>query len=283
MRETIQNTSGKQFHAVSLSGGKDSSAMLLLMIERGMPIDMVLSADTGMEFPEMYEHLAKLDEHLFRERGIHISTLRHPKGFEYLMFDEPKQKPRSLENRAKLGIPPYGNGWPGIRVRWCTGLLKTHLITKEVNRLKGELGALHYVGIAADEAWRCKDERYPLVEWGITEAQALQACYDRGFDFGGLYEIYHRASCWCCPFQRIDELRKLRKHHPELWEKLMELDRRALAQFGPARWDSSSRTGAWSGWTSDLPRRTVKQPDHSAERIEAIWLYFALNGRGITR
>ena len=211
MRETIQNTNGKQFHAVSLSGGKDSTAMLLLMIERDMPINMVLSADTGMEFPEMYEHLAKLDEHLFRERGIHITTLRHPKGFEYLMFDEPKQKPRSLENRAKLGIPPYGNGWPGIRVRWCTGQLKTHLITKEVNRLKGELGAIHYVGIAADEAWRCKDERYPLVEWGITEAQALQACYDRGFDFGGLYEIYHRASCWCCPFQRIDELRKLRK------------------------------------------------------------------------
>ena len=194
---------------------------------------MVLSADTGMEFPGMYEHLAKLDEHLFRERGIHITTLRHPKGFDYLMFDEPKQKPRSLENRAKLGIPPYGNGWPGIRVRWCTGQLKTHLITKEVNRLKGELGAIHYVGIAADEAWRCKDERYPLVEWGITETQALQACYDRGYDFGGLYEIYHRASCWCCPFQRIDELRKLRKHHPELWEKLLELDRRALAQFGP--------------------------------------------------
>ena len=57
MRETIQNANGKQFHAVSLSGGKDSSAMLLLMIERDMPIDMVLSADTGMEFPEMYEHL----------------------------------------------------------------------------------------------------------------------------------------------------------------------------------------------------------------------------------
>ena len=138
MQETIQNTSGKQFHAVSLSGGKDSTAMLLLMIERDMPIDMVLSADTGMEFPEMYEHLAKLDEHLFRERGIHITTLRHPKGFEYLMFDEPKQKPRSLENRARLGIPPYGNGWPGIRVRWCTGQLKTHLITKDIlsrNRL----------------------------------------------------------------------------------------------------------------------------------------------------
>ena len=39
MRETIQNTNGKQFHAVSLSGGKDSSAMLLLMIEQDISID----------------------------------------------------------------------------------------------------------------------------------------------------------------------------------------------------------------------------------------------------
>lgn len=224
-----------QYHAVSLSGGKDSTCLLLLMIERGMPIDAVISADTGMEFPEMYEHLARVDDFLYRERGLHITTLRHPMGFEWLMFEEPKQKKSSLENRARLGVSPYGNGWPGIRVRWCTGQLKTHLINKEDKRLKKEKNAIHYVGIAADEAWRCKDDPqtlYPLVEWGITEAQALQACYDRGFDFGGLYEIYHRASCWCCPFQRIDELRKLRRHHPELWAKLLELDGRAIAQFG---------------------------------------------------
>lgn len=42
MRETIQNANGKQFHAVSLSGGKDSTAMLLLMIERDMPINNVI-------------------------------------------------------------------------------------------------------------------------------------------------------------------------------------------------------------------------------------------------
>ena len=231
MRESKQSQGN--FHAVSLSGGKDSSYLLLQMIERDMPIDAVLSADTGMEFPEMYDHLQKLDDLLLRERGIHITTLRHPKGFEWLMFDEPKQKPKTLENRARLGIPPCGNGWPGIRVRWCTGQLKTHLISKEVNRLKREKNALHYIGIAADEAWRCKGEQYPLVDWGITEAQALRGCYDRGFDFGGLYRIYHRASCWCCPFQRIDERRKLRRHHPELWAKLLDLDRRARAQFGP--------------------------------------------------
>lgn len=222
----------KNYHAISLSGGKDSTCMLLMMIERGMPIDIVLNTDTGMEFPEMYDHLAKVDEYLYRERGMHITTLRHPKGFEWLMFDDPKKRASCIANRQRLGMPLYGNGWPGMAVRWCTGQLKTHLLTKEVNRLKAEKNALHYIGIAADEAVRCKSEQYPLVEWGVTEAEALQYCYDHGFDFGGLYRIYHRTSCWCCPLQRIDELRKLRKYHPELWARLLDMDNRARALFG---------------------------------------------------
>lgn len=221
------------FHAVSLSGGKDSSCLLILMIEKGMPIDTVIYADTTMEFPEMEAHVAKMDDFLYRERGLHITTLRHPKGFEWLMFEEPKVKQSSIDNRNRLGVSLYGNGWPGMKVRWCTGQLKTKLIDKEVKRIKGEHNALNYVGIAADEAHRCKKEVYPLVEWGITEAEALQICYDRGFDFGGLYEIYRRASCWCCPLQRIDELRKLRLHHPELWVRLMAMDNRAREMYGP--------------------------------------------------
>lgn len=184
----------------------------------------------------MEAHIAKLDDLLYRERGIHITTLRHPHGFEWLMFDAPTQQERAIARRIANGQPLTGYGWPAMRIRWCTGQLKTHLMSKEVNRLKKEKNGLHYIGIAADEAHRCKDDpqiRYPLVEWGITEAQALQICYDRGYDFGGLYEIYHRASCWCCPLQRINELRKLRTHHPELWARLRDMDNRAREQFGP--------------------------------------------------
>lgn len=206
--------------------------MLLLMIERGMPIDLVLTADTGMEFPEMYRHWDRVEQHLYRERGLQLTILRHSKGFEWLMFDEPKEKQSTIELRSKLGVPLYGNGWPGIKVRWCTGQLKTHLINKAVNQLRGQYHALHYVGIAADEVGRIKEEQYPLVEWGITEKDALSICYARGYDWDGLYEIYHRCSCWCCPFQRISELRKLRHYHPELWAKLMAMDERAINQFG---------------------------------------------------
>ena len=42
---------------VSLSGGKDSTAMLLGMLERGEHIDEIVYADSSVEFPGMYKHI----------------------------------------------------------------------------------------------------------------------------------------------------------------------------------------------------------------------------------
>lgn len=93
-----------------------------------MPIDCVLTADTGMEFPQMYEHLEKVDDFLHRERGIHITTIRQPESFEYLMFEQPLITAKGINRRLERGLPPCGNGWPGPLVRWCTGRLKVRPI-----------------------------------------------------------------------------------------------------------------------------------------------------------
>ena len=54
-------------HIVSFSGGKDSTAMLLMMLEKGLQIDDIVFTDTGVEFPEMYEHIEKVEQYINRK------------------------------------------------------------------------------------------------------------------------------------------------------------------------------------------------------------------------
>ena len=51
-------------HIVSFSGGKDSTAMLLMMLEKNMPIDEIIFCDTGKEFTQMYEHIEKVQKYI---------------------------------------------------------------------------------------------------------------------------------------------------------------------------------------------------------------------------
>ena len=92
-------------------------------------------------------------------------------------------------------------------------------------------GSIVYIGIAADETARLEKERaeykrFPLAEWGITEAQCLQGCYDAGFDWGGMYEHLDRLSCKFCKNKNLKELRNIRKHYPDVWEELKDYQRK---------------------------------------------------------
>ena len=69
------------------------------------------------------------------------------------------------------------------------------------------------------------------MDWNITEAECLRYCYDHGFDWDGLYEIFRRVSCWCCPLQSLSELRKLYRHFSELWEQLKTWDGMTWRKF----------------------------------------------------
>lgn len=208
-------------HIVSLSGGKDSTAMLLRMLEEGWPVDIILFCDTGLEFEAMYRHIDKLEQYI----GRPITRIKSQQSFEYLFLEyTPKRKNPKL-------IGEKGFSWPGPRNRWCTATLKTRVINSYLRPLEKEYELIHYVGIAADEPNRIRDRRYPLIEWGMTEADCLAYCRERGFDWEGLYDIFHRVSCWCCPLQSFEEMRKLRKHFPELWEQLLRWDKMTWRKY----------------------------------------------------
>lgn len=171
-----------QLHCVSLSGGKDSTCLLLKMLEMGMQVDLVLFCDTGLEFPQIYTHLRKIKENT----GIKITTVKSDYTFEYLMLHKPiKRKKPELRDKK-------GYSWAGPLMRWCTNLLKTVPREKYLSELRKKYNVIEYIGIACDETERithkcnCRPNvRLPLVEWGMTEADCLQYCKDRGYDWGG--------------------------------------------------------------------------------------------------
>ena len=68
-----------KLYVCSFSGGKDSTAMLLRLLEEGMPVDIVLFCDTGLEFPQLYRHVDKVEHDIGRE----ITRVKAPHDFEY--------------------------------------------------------------------------------------------------------------------------------------------------------------------------------------------------------
>lgn len=208
------------YYVVNFSGGKDSTAMLLRMLELNMPVDEILFCDTTVEFPQMYEHIEKVEKYINRK----IKRLKVSGSYEYFLL---KYKVNGRDGQVKQGY-----SFPDFQMRWCTAMFKRDLVNRYL-RTKKPLNIVQYIGIAADEPERIKDKNYPLVNWGWTEADCLKYCYDKGFDWGGLYEIFERVSCWCCPLKNMNELRQLRKHFPELWQKLLEWQSQTWRKFKP--------------------------------------------------
>ena len=198
---------------VSFSGGKDSTAMLLMMIEKGIKIDEIIFCDTGKEFDELYEHIDKIERYI----GQKVTRLKNEHSYEYFLYDKEITKGPNKGNR--------GYGWTKMTNRWCTDRLKTQLVDRHLRKYTEEY--TRYIGIAYDEPKRIKNTpgfKYPLYEWKITEAEALQYCYDKGFDFGGLYNHFDRLGCWLCPLQKIESLYSLYKYYPDKWQELKQIE-----------------------------------------------------------
>ena len=229
----------KDLHIVSFSGGKDSTAMLLRLLESGMPVDMILFNDTGLEFEQLYDHINRVEQYITKYTDVGVTRVLPEQPFEYYFFDVPIHHRKQTKFNERLGTDSHnGFSWPGPKMRWCTDRLKTRPRTQFLRDYRKEYNIIEYVGIAADEEYRLRrkindreNKRYPLVDWGMTEADCLQYCYDMGFDWGGLYEKFSRVSCWCCPLQSLPELRVLYHEFPDKWEQLKKWDSETYGQF----------------------------------------------------
>ena len=189
---------------VSSSFGKDSTAMIHLLLEEGHQIDEIIFFETGWDFPQMEAHIKKVE----KNTGITIVRLRY-----YRHFDE-------MLSRW---------GWPHTSGGWCAAN-KTNTCNRFIRSVKG---TRELIGFSADEINRTKRKTikakkwkvaFPLIEKGFGEKEALRYCKSIGYDWDGLYDVFSRVSCFCCPKAGKKRIEKLRLYFPDIYERFMKMD-----------------------------------------------------------
>lgn len=205
-------------HVVALSGGKDSTALAVLLNEREPRRYVYVCTPTGDELPEMFAHWLALGDLLgSRVLPVVAGTLKG-------MIDEEKCL-------------------PNFRMRWCTRRLKIEPFRKWL-REQSNLGpVVSYVGLRADEEGRAGGAysdiegvrmRFPLREWGMTEGAVLAALEQRQI------AVPERTDCARCYHQRIGEWWRLWHDHPDLFADAIADEQRIGATFRTPGRDSWS-------------------------------------------
>ena len=204
-------------YIASVSFGKDSLAMLLLIIKNKLPLDEVVFYDTGMEFNAIYNIRDKVKIWL-NQLGIKYTELKPTMDFKDKMYNYP--------HKSRKGDLKQGYGWCGGLCRWGT--------SEKIRALDNYCKDSHqYIGIALDEPIRLErlkgtNKSSPLVELGYTEKMALELCYNEGYNWNEdgieLYSILDRVSCWCCRNKNLKELANYKKYLQKYFNKLIELE-----------------------------------------------------------
>ena len=211
-------------YIASFSGGKDSVAMVLRLIEENKPLDRVAYIDIGLEFGEM-NNMIKICERKFKELkpNLEFDYIKPDKTFEEYFY--------TVKKKGKFKGQIYG--WPftaGFN-SWCNDRLKQRPFRRYERQFED---SIIYLGIAVDEPKRLKklesNRRAPLAEWGMTEADCLKYIKEKGFQ-NPMYWKFERQGCYLCPKQNNKSLKVLRRRYPDLWEKMLRMDKDSPIPF----------------------------------------------------
>lgn len=249
-------------HLVSVSGGKDSTAVYLRAIESGRPFRAVM-ADTGNEHELTHEYVERLHE---RTGGPKVEVVRADftrqlaKHRDYLLREWPKQGiPDAIVQRAAELHEPTGNPFldlciskgrfPSRMAQFCTEELKTIPITMgPVAEMLREGPVLQWLGIRADESRnRAKQPLFnrhesgsmvwrPIFSWTVEDVWAQHRRH--GLAPNPLYAMgMGRVGCMPCINCRKSELRSIADQFPEHIDRIREWED-VLA--GANKWGSAT-------------------------------------------
>lgn len=275
---------------VSFSGGKDSTATLLLALDEqraeGGEVRCVF-ADTGNEHESTVEYVQR---YIPEALGIEVETVRvdfaprFAARREYIRDKWPgKGVPAEVVERALRAMQPTGNPFldicilkgrfPSRMAQFCTQELKRYpLDALMLDALASGAKTESWRGIRRDEStWRRNTEYRtaaaegydivcPIVDW--TAQQTVDFVLSRGLKLNALYaQGMTRVGCFPCIHANKSELAEIATRHPA------HIDR--IAEWEQIVSDASKRGSAtFKAFSSEDDPVTVRRLGNIRERVK---------------
>ena len=214
---------------VSYGGGTNSTAMLIGLHRRGIPVDLILFADTGGEQPHTYEFLPIMDQWLSEHGMPTITRVEYTDhNGERLTLEQECLRSGTLPALAygykrcslKHKIEPqdkFCNNYPPCREVWATGERVVKFIGYDADEEYRRDHAVVYD--LQDRKYR---KEYPLIDWGWGRDECIAAIEQEGLPLPG------KSSCFFCPAMKRYEIRTLYHQHRDLYDRAIAIEDNAM-------------------------------------------------------
>jgi 3'-phosphoadenosine 5'-phosphosulfate sulfotransferase (PAPS reductase)/FAD synthetase len=227
---------------ISVSGGKDSTALLLWTLDEQLPNCRYIYADTKHEHPAVYEYLAYLEQ----KTGVTIER---------------------IESEGMLAMCIRKQRFPSVKARFCTEELKIKPLALHMDAAEpcdGDNPHMVYVGVRREESparsslpetmfnnykyppRKCSFQlvHHPLLDWFVDDVFAIHRRH--GVEPNPLYKVgMRRVGCFPCIMASNSEMKKIFKVAPEIIDRIADMEEQVAKH-------SRRQAATWRP-TSDLP------------------------------
>lgn len=216
-------------YVCSWSGGKDSTASIILAHEHNEPLDIIVFSEVMFdlknnisgELPQHIDFIRNKAKPLFESWGYRVKILRAERDyldFFYRIIEHPR---KHMEHKG------MHFGFPTIGMCGVKRDLKLKPMNDFFKRMNDDI--THYVGICADEKKRLEslsklDDRVSLLDkYGVTEQMAYEKCVEYDL-LSPCYQFSKRGGCWMCPNAKLAEHAEIKRLYPEVWKRFVSLE-----------------------------------------------------------